>query len=140
MLNFDDVLKKWEGQGVELLPPKDRAGVIKTLDSTGRKYSEDVIQLYCTTGGMKDWGMDNHAWSFWPLDQLVKENAHHAGTGLLFADFLIHSHFYWFQYECKERSSVWFDYGDEGQEIIANSISEFFALYLSNPKSLGMID
>ncbi len=138
MLNFDDVLKKWKDQGVDLLPAQDRATVIRMLDSTGKPYSEDVVTLYCSTGGMKYGTKDNHAWAFWSLEEVVKENADFfSRPDLFFADFLIHSNYYLFRFESPERSSVWLD---DGNELLAESVNEFFALYLKNPRSLGMID
>lgn len=137
MLNFDAVLRKWDNQGVVHLPPKERLTVIATLDRTGKKYSDDVISLYCATGGMSDGTPDNHMWLFWPMEQLVKENLFLSRPGLFFADFLIHSNYYIFKFESQERSSVWLD---DGHELLAESVSQFFDLYLTSPGSLGMLD
>lgn len=135
MLDISEILERWESQGVELLAPNDRATVIGALNLTGKKYSEDVVNLYCATGGMKDGAMDDNLWSFWSLEQLVKENAVLRRPGLFFADFLIYSTQYFFRFESPDRSSVWLD---DGQELLADSISEFFEKYLKNPAVLGL--
>lgn len=141
MLDIVEVLRKWESQGVSLLPPHDRSTVISALNSTGKKYSTDVVDLYCVTGGMQDCGSDNHFWSFWSLEQLVKKNGEWTQPNILFADFLIDSHFYCFRYDCDESSSVCIDYVNDGTpEIVAGSVREFFDHYLNNPGSLAMFD
>ncbi len=137
MLNFNDVLRKWENQGVHLLPPNDRATVINIFDSTGKEISEDVVDLYCSTGGMKYGASDDHLWSFWSLEQVVKENKPFSRPGLFFADFLIGSHYYLFHYESPKMSSVWLY---DTQELLAESVRDFFEIYLKNPGSLAMLE
>jgi hypothetical protein len=136
---LDEVLKKWRAEGIDLRPPADAAHVIATLDSTGRKYSRDVVSFYCATGGMKDSACDPYCLSFWTLDEVVLENSTYARPHLLFADFLIHSYCYCFRYEDDERSSVCVEYFNHSEpEFVAGSIHEFFDLYLKNPQKLGM--
>ena len=139
---MDDLLRKWRGDGVSLLPSADEVSVVAALDKTGRRYSSDVVALYCATGGMPDGESDAHMWTLWPLEQVVSENANYLERPhLLFADFLIHSHLYCFRYESEERSSVCVDYFDGKEpEVLAGSVSEFFELYLKNPGALGMFD
>ena len=138
---MDDVLRRWREDGVSLLPPADVVGVTAALDKTGRRYSRDVVALYCATGGMPDGESDCHAWSLWTLEQVVSEISTYKRPHLIFADFLIHSHLYCFRYEDEWRSSVLVDYSsDEEPELLAGSVSEFFGLYLRNPGKLGMFD
>ena len=138
---MDDVLRKWRQDRVSLLPPADEASVIAALDKTGRRYSRDVVALYCATGGMPDGDSDAHAWSLWPLGQVVSESSRYGRPDLPFGDFLIHSHLYCFRFEDEGRSSVFMDYSsDEVPERLAGSVSEFFELYLTNPGKLGMFD
>jgi hypothetical protein len=134
-----DVLASWLKEGVSLLPPADEAGVISALTKTGRRYSRDVVALYCATGGMRDGESDSHVWSLWPLEKVVAENAGYDRPHLLFADFLIHSHLYCFRYEDEGRSAVCVDYFD-GREpsALAGSVGEFFDLYLKDPGKLEM--
>ncbi len=138
---IDDVLGKWRKDGVDLLPPSEEAEVIVTLNKIGRQYSYDVIALYCATGGMKENESDSRMWSLWSLEQVVPEISNYERPYILFADFLIHSHLYCFRYENDERSSVCIDYfNGEEPERIADSVSEFFELYLKSPERLGMFE
>ena len=138
---MDDVLRRWRRDGVSLLPPHDVVSVITALDKTERRYSSDVIALYCATGGMPDGESDTKMWSLWPLEQVVLENAKYERPHLLFADFLINSHLYCFRYENEERSSVCVDYFDGNEpEVLADSVEEFFELYLKNQGALRMFD
>ena len=138
---MDDVLRKWRRDDVSLVPPPDEVSVVAALDKTGRRYSSDVVALYCATGGMPDGYSDAHAWSLWPLEQVVAENVSYERPHLLFADFLIHSHLYCFKYESEGRSSVCVNYFDGKElEVLAGSVAEFFEMYLKNPGALGMFD
>jgi hypothetical protein len=138
---IDDVLKRWRSEGVSLLPPADEASVIAAFDKTGRRYSRDVVALYCATGGMAGGESDARAWSLWRLEQVVSENSSYERPHLLFADFLIHSQLYCFRYESEERSSVCVDYfSGEEPEVLAGSVAEFFDLYLKNPGALRVFD
>jgi hypothetical protein len=111
------------------------------MDGIGRKYSRDVVALYRATGGMKDNEDDCRCWSLWSLERVVEENARYARPYILFADFLINSYFYCFRYEDDERSSVCIDYlNGEEPEPIAESVDDFFGLYLRSPEKLGMFD
>ncbi|HEX9918621.1 MAG TPA: hypothetical protein VGA87_05610, partial [Pyrinomonadaceae bacterium] len=117
----------------------DEAQVVASLDRIGRKYSRDVISFYCITGGMKDSESDSYCLSFWPLDEVVGENSSYTRPHILFADFLIHSYCYCFRYENAECSSVCVELFDDSEpELIAESIDEFFDLYLRSPKKLGV--
>ena len=138
---MDAVLRRWRVDGISMLPPADEVGVIEALDKTGRRYSRDVVALYCATGGMPNGESDSHLWSLWSLEQVVSENLCYERPHLLFADFLIHSHLYCFRYEDEEKSSVLMDYSsDEEPELLAGSVGEFFELYLRNPGELRIFD
>jgi hypothetical protein len=138
---LETVIENWRREGINLLPPNEEAAVIATLNGIRRKYSRDVIALYCATGGMPDGESDSHVWSLWPLARIVSENSLYERPHILFADFLIDSHLYCFRYENDETSSVCIEY-DHGHEPkqIAGSVNEFFELYLRNPRSLAMFE
>jgi hypothetical protein len=133
---MEGVIASWKREGIELLPPMDPATVIAELSKTGQRYSEDVVDLYCTTGGMIKDEMDSHCFSMWPFDKVVRVN--NKRSYLAFADFLISSHFYGFVYESKARSKVCIDYGKD-LEIIANSVEEFFQKLMIDPGQLYML-
>jgi hypothetical protein len=138
---LETVIENWRREGINLLPSNEEAAVIAMLNGTGRKYSRDVVALYCTTGGMADGESDSHVWSLWPLARIVLENSRYEHPYILFADFLIDSHLYCFRYENNETSSVCIEYGDGHEpKRVAGSVNEFFELYLRNPSSLEMFE
>ncbi len=139
LISLNAVIDRWRKDGINLLPPVDAAQAAAALDQTGRKYSRDVISLYCATGGMKDSDWDNYCVSFWSLNEVVAENSGYSRPHILFADFMIHSYCFGFRYESDERSSVCVELFDDSEpEPIADSVNEFFDLYLRNPHKLGL--
>ena len=90
-------------------------------------------------GGMADDEMDDRCWSLWPLNKVIAENAHHKRPEILFADFLINSHFYCFRCENDSTSSVCIDYFDGNEpEKLTDSVIEFFELLVRDSGSLQM--
>ena len=138
---METTIEKWRREGINLLPPNEESTVIAELSKTGRKYSRDVVALYCAIGGMPDGESDSHVWSLWSLDRVISETSRYDRPYILFADFLIDSHLYCFKYENDERSSVCVDYfnGEEPEQVAA-SVDEFFELYLKSPKDLEMFE
>ncbi|MBA2503685.1 MAG: hypothetical protein H0V27_12485 [Pyrinomonadaceae bacterium] len=135
----DIVLEKWKRCGIRLFPPEEEATVIATLSKVGRLISCDVVNLYCATGGMEDGEMDS-LWSLWSFDRVLSMNSDYERSYILFADYSIDAYFYCFKYESIETSSVHVDYfnGKEPQRV-ANSVNEFFSLYLTAPERLEMM-
>jgi hypothetical protein len=137
---IEGVINRWRDEGVGMLPPVDEADVIEALAKTGRKYSRDVVALYRATGGMAEGESDSHAWSLWSLARVASENSRYERPYILFADFLIDSHLYCFKYNDEESSSVCVDYFDgEEPECVAESVAEFFELYLRSPEKLDVL-
>ena len=107
----------------------DESIVVAKLNSLGRAYSRDVLNLYVATGCMEHGYSDSHMWSLWVLNRVIAETSLYDRPYTLFADFLIDSHFYCFQYENEERSSVALDYlNGEEPELLARSFEEFFEM------------
>lgn len=124
-----------------MLPPFDESDIVAALNSTKRKHSQDVLALYQATGGMKSGEMDSNMWSLWPLQRVVSENAKYDRPHILFADFLINSHCYCFKYESNEKSSVCVEYfNGEEPTCVADSVNDFFEIYLRNAEKLEMFD
>jgi hypothetical protein len=125
------MIQKWERDGVTLLPPHDEEEVVRELSRLGRSFSRDVVGLYCATGGMDD-EADGECLTLWTLERMVAENLKSPRPQLLFMDFLINSHCYGLQYEDADTSSVYIDYFVGEPERVANSLDEFFKLYLTD--------
>ena len=139
MNSIESALRKWQHDGLHLVSPLGEAAVHSALTSSGRKYSRDIVALYCATGGMSDGEMDSHCWSLWTLDRLISENRQYERPYLLFADFLIGSHLYCFKYKTAETSAVCVDYfNGQDPRLLSHSVSEFFDLFMRDGESLEM--
>jgi hypothetical protein len=141
MTAVEKAIEKWELKGVTLHSPIEESVVRAQLSALGRAYSRDVVALYSAPGGMEDGYSDSHMWSLWPLQRVVSETARYNRPYILFADFLIDSHFYCFKYETEERSSVGVDYlNGEEPEIVAASVEEFFEILNGDAARLKMFE
>ena len=110
MSAIDTAIRNWQREGINLRVPMGESVVRAVLDKIDRAYSRDVVNLYCATGGMEKGESDSHMWTLWPMDWVVAENSRYERPHILFADFLIDSHFYCFRYESQETSAVCIDY------------------------------
>jgi len=137
LANIEKVMDKWRREDTKFLPPMIEAEVVSRLSCLGRQISRDVIQLYCVTGGMADGEMDSVMMWLWPLEHVVAENANTEGQLLYFADFLIDSYRYFLKYESAGVSSVYVEDTTEPRKV-ADSLDEFFRLYLSDPDKIGL--
>ena len=132
-------LVQWRGEGIKLLPPLNAQSVISMLSLTRQPISKDVVELYCTAGGMMSGESDKYCWSLWPLESVIKNNATYTKPYVLFADFLIHSHLYCFDYENENVSAVCIEWcNGKAPQRVANSLEEFFDLYLKRPKNVDL--
>lgn len=138
---IDEVIKKWRREGINLLPPHKEETVIGTMSRIRRNMSRDVINLYCATGGMKNGEMDSLLLSLWPFERVLSENPNYKRPYTPFADCLIDSHFYCLKYKNEETSSVYVDHLDgEGLRRVADTLPEFFELYLTIPEKIKLYD
>lgn len=118
------------------LPSEKELG--EKLAKLGTPISLDVIEVYLTLGGMKDYESDETLLSFWNIDRILEENEPNSEF-VSFADFLIDSHWYWFKYETEFVSSIHID-GKNKIEKIADSFEEFFENYLINPEKYYLFE
>ena len=143
MVRLTNVLRavdRWRSEGIELLPPGRDSEVIVKLAATGHLISRDVIELYCTTGGMAEGEMNSTLLTLWSLDRVVAENAKHESPVMLFADFLIDSHCFGLKYENENESSVHVEYSDgQPPRKVADSLDEFFRLQLDDPAKVELM-
>jgi hypothetical protein len=129
-------MRMWEISGIELVPPADAREIQAVMDQIGHKASADVMQLYQFTGGFAS-DSDNDLWSLWSLDRIRQDNLKVTRPRWAFADGLIDSFLFCFQYENELVSSVWVDHcAPDAFYQKASSVAEVFALYLSDPTDL----
>jgi hypothetical protein len=86
-------------------------------------------------------GYTDALWALWPLERIITENSTYQRPYILFADYLINSHLYCFNYATERTSSVHVDYFD-GQEPkrVADTVLEFFESYLADAEKLEIWD
>lgn len=144
-LIFNKVVEGWRNDRVSLLPHNNKAQVIAAFEKINRKCSADVIALYCATGGIDDGFMDDNLFTLWSLDKIVLQSPtykaydNESALDVAFADFLIESHAYYFRYENENISSIYTDWSEDGKIIkIADSVGEFFYIYLTDYEKLGL--
>jgi hypothetical protein len=143
---FDRVRQDWTETGVDLLPPCEEAEIVNVFSRGGQlPVSQDVIRLYRTVGGFRDWSIDADAnLSLWPLEKVHEDNAGYDGPEICFGDFLIGSHYFYIRFESADHSCLlggrhspevhaeFQGFGDEPM-FCCPSIAEFFDGYLQDP-------
>jgi len=88
---------------------------------------------------MTDEDMDESLLSVWTLERIAKENST-VSELTYFADFLINSHSYAFKFENINTSSVYSDWESGDFVKVADSIEQFFDLFLTNPNKIGLFE
>ncbi len=132
-------VKRWQEEKLKLSPPNSEQQVIDSFRSIERLVSKDIIELYSNFGGFINGDMNESLLSLWTLEEIKKNNST-VSELTYFADFLIESHRYAFKYENIDTSSVYSDCESEEFVKIADSIEQFFDLYLTNPNKIGLFE
>jgi hypothetical protein len=138
----DEVIGRWRDASVGLRPgaTTDQIAVLETLLSA--PIPADVREYFSKANGMVDGEIDEYSANFWPLDKIVNRPFEiftrgllHRSRNIAFADVLIDSWFICFRVTRGRPLSIWVQgAGLRGMEL--PTLSDFFALYLSNPRRL----
>jgi hypothetical protein len=130
-------IARWRETGVALSPPVEEAEVRRVLHGYGKRASEDVILLYGTVGGFKEYETDNDEslWTFWPWKMVEERNTAYQGDGVMFCDHSLQVVIWELRFEEEGRSSVW-QVDSPCPVMTAPSIEAFFRLYLQDPLRL----
>ena len=133
------IFEKWQAEGLQVVSPYSEEQIKNSFDKIGKSVSADVLRVYTSFGGI-DWNqpMDSNLLSFWTLDQIVAENSARRSELVFFGDFLIFSHLYGYRYENENISSVYSDFETGEYLKIADSVEDFFRLYLTDPMEIGL--
>ena len=129
------LIPRWNIEGADVLPPSEPAQIETLFAQLGQPATAEVVALYSTLGGMAT--MDNEFWRMWSLQEIQEENqGPPSDWGVLFSDYLIHSHVFRLRTTADGASSeVFADFlrEDIAPIRVAASLREFFALYRSDP-------
>lgn len=130
------VVEHWKKEGLEISLPNSEQEIIDCFQKIKKPISEDVLEFYMFTGGTSEGRMDLELFSFWTLEEIIKENSSLKSELALFADYSIFLFCYGFKYENPEISSVYIEWFDHSPTRIADTVEEFFDIYLRNPNEL----
>lgn len=130
-------IKLWEEENLRLASPNSEQQVIDCFLAIERLISKDILEFYTNFGGMIDGDMGESLFSVWTLEE-VKKNNSSVSELTYFADFLIESHRYAFKYENENTSSIYCDWETSEFIKVADSVEQFFDIYLINPNEIGL--
>ena len=127
-MKLSDSVKKvceiWEKECLKLIEPASKNECAEKLARLKTPIAKDIIEVYSILGGMFDGESDSTLLSFWGIDQILEENKPNSEL-IAFADFLIHSHLYYFKFENEFISSIHIWWEEDNIEKIADSFEEF---------------
>ena len=144
--SYKDIVRKvmgeWQWQS-SLNPGATEAKLRRFESTNGLSLPEDLRYLYSQANGMADDYPDNHLFTFWPLENIIKYDGltkktidEHEFTEIAFGDFLIDSYRYSLviDEEGKKRS-IWIDHSQQ----ISADLEEFLNRWISEPGSLCLM-
>jgi hypothetical protein len=129
------LMHRWKKEGITLLPPESPQAIADAFARVGSIATRDVLEFYSEFGGMEP--MDDGFLKIWSLSEIVAENRERSEFGPLFADYLISCWSFRLKPVDSERSAVYVDHhsGPKPPELVANSLSEFLAIYERDPEA-----
>ncbi|HXG83146.1 MAG TPA: hypothetical protein VNI84_03875 [Pyrinomonadaceae bacterium] len=130
-------INRWQEENIKLSPPETEQEIIDCFLAIESLISKDILEFYSAFGGMVDDVMDNSLLSIWTLEKIKQENST-VSELTYFADFLIETYRYAFKYENENTSSIYCDCETSEFLKIADSVEQFFDLYLTNPNEIGL--
>lgn len=133
------VIRQWREENLELSLPNSEQQIIDCFRSIERLLAKDILEFYSICGGMIDGDMGESLLSVWTIERIAEENSTSSEL-TYFADFLINSHLYAFKHENENTSSVYSDWETSEFIKIADSVEQFFELYLTNPYKIGLFE
>lgn len=135
MKSLEILVDRWNTEDVDALPPYGEAIVRATFLEAGFEPAQDLINLYCTIGGMDMF--DNAFWRLWPLSDVDARKSEANSFGVLFSDYMLDCWAYRVKPNDANTSSVYVDYFDARDPIrLAMSFEEFFDQFVENAERL----
>lgn len=92
------VIGKWKAEGVKINAGASTSLIVRAQTSLGFNFPEDFIDFYLAINGFEDYDWQEHMFSFWSLERIMKEaGAARDRNFIPFCDFLISSHYIGFK-------------------------------------------
>src|SRR5262245_46136188 len=133
---IETAVDRWRKAGVELNPPANSESLKELARFIGCDVPSDLARFYNLANGMVDYETEDDMVSFWSIERIVTENDAKAVVDergpcldVAFADWMIESWRFYLRVAGGEVVGVF----AEGGGPKANSLVEFFRLYLSEP-------
>lgn len=124
----DQVIMVWISQGIKLQSGISIDRISDFEKKIDFKFPQDFIELYSKVNGFEDFDWNEHMFSLWSLDRILKEYQKDRDTNYIgFCDFLINSHSIGF---LKTDNGIFKSY-DQTQPI-GNTFKEAIGLINSN--------
>ena len=128
----DQAIALWTEKGIKLQKGISVDSLHDFEKSLDFKFSQDFIDLYTKVNGFEDLDWNEHMFSLWPLDRILKEYKEDGDTNYVgFCDYLINSHSIGFY---KDDGRIYKYYNEP--EAISDSFQNFILLLNSNDDML----
>jgi hypothetical protein len=132
--SLETLVTRWKSEDLGALPPYGEAIVRSTFLVTGIEPSKDLLHLYCVVGGME--APDDELWRLWPLSDVENRKSDANEFGVLFSDYLLDSWAYRVKPNDTNTSAVYVDYFDGRTFLVAETLDQFFDMYVENADRL----
>jgi hypothetical protein len=118
----------WNSQGIKLNKGTSFQIISDFESLLSFKFPQDFSELYSKVNGFEDFDWNEHMFSLWSLDRILKEYEEGDDTNYIgFCDFLINSHSIGFH---KNDRNIYKHYNES--EVIADNFQGFILLLNSN--------
>jgi hypothetical protein len=129
------VIDKWKKEELKLEKPLSITELNAACANSGILPAKEIIEVYSNFNGFAEDDLDSECMTFWTIKKMLSEYQKESQY-VVFADFLIDSHWYAFKANDEKTASIYLYYGDEDAAKVSNSFAEFFELYLTEPAKL----
>ena len=138
--NIKQLKKSWEAQKISLAKPLSEEEIIAAFAEINIFVPKDVIEVYTNFGGFDKDDMDSELITFWSIEKIIRESRsskhNFSDKYTYFADHLIDSYWYGFEFRDAEYSSVFVSYDKNDNRKVADSFGKFFEIYLKTPNKI----
>ena len=133
---MEELFKHWHASKVELNSPANTQQIAAFENLNGVIFPEDFRTYLLLANGFSGGSTDQSMISFWPLEDFKTISRNSMETFILFADFLIESHYYAIKLRSPENAQLGSIWAIAGQHFafVAKSFVDFIEVYLTPHK------